>query len=70
MLQVKADALTQQGKPAEAHRVLEKALRAVQMIGPQRSRENNIARISKALKETQKAAKIESAIPPKAASKP
>jgi hypothetical protein len=57
LLQVKADALTQQGKPAEAHRVLEKALRAVQMIGPQRSRENNIARISKALKETQKTAK-------------
>jgi predicted negative regulator of RcsB-dependent stress response len=57
LLQVKADALTQQGKSAEAHRVLAKALRAAQMIGPQQARENNIARISKALKETQKAAK-------------
>jgi tetratricopeptide (TPR) repeat protein len=57
LLQVKADALTQQGKLAEAHLVLEKALHVAQMIGPQQSRENNIARISKALKETQKAAK-------------
>jgi len=56
-LQTKADALTQEGQPAEAHRVLEEALRAAQEIGGKQSRDRNVAAISDALKETKKAVK-------------
>jgi tetratricopeptide (TPR) repeat protein len=57
LLQTKADALLKKGDPAEAYRVLEEALRAAQTIAGKQSRENNVTRITHALKETQAAAK-------------
>lgn len=53
LLQIKADALTQQGKPAESHKVLQEALSSAQAIPATRARENNIKRISQALKTTE-----------------
>jgi predicted negative regulator of RcsB-dependent stress response len=55
LMQVKADALVKKGQKAEAHRVLQEALAAAQKIGPERTRENNISRISDMLKQTENA---------------
>ena len=57
LLQIKAQALSQQGKSADALRALQEALQAAQSIPNPSSRENNIARISGALNGVEKAAK-------------
>ena len=49
LLQVKADALVQLGKPVEARLVLEEGLQAAQAIPQKSSRENNIAAIKNTL---------------------
>lgn len=55
LLQTKADALVQKGRLAEAHRVLEEALRAAQAIGVGMARDMSVTMITNALKKTQKA---------------
>jgi hypothetical protein len=50
--EVKADAFLKLGKRAEAHRVLEDALRAAREIGPQGARDRNIEKITKMLSQT------------------
>jgi len=54
LLQTKADALMRQGQPARARRVLEEALRAARGIGVTQARDNNIQKITNAIKEAQK----------------
>lgn len=49
LLQIKADALKQEGKSAEARATLEQALKAAQEIPSQSQRENNVKRIKQAL---------------------
>ena len=51
LLQIKGDALLEQGRRAEAQRALAEALTAAREIGPKQARENNVANISKALEE-------------------
>jgi len=57
LLQIKAHALSQQGKSADARRALQEALQAAQSIPNPKSRENSIARISGGLNSPEKAAK-------------
>lgn len=49
LLQVEADALSKAGRRAEARQVLVRALRAARQIGSRGPRENNVAKVSKAL---------------------
>jgi tetratricopeptide (TPR) repeat protein len=49
LLQMKADALKQKGESAEAHEMLEQALKAAQEIPSQSQRENNVRKIRQAL---------------------
>ena len=49
LLRIKAEALKQQGRTAEARHALEQALQSAQAIPNQRSRENNVNRIKQAL---------------------
>src|SRR5215831_10095473 len=56
LLQTKADALMRQGQPARARRVLEEALRAARAIGVPQARDNNILRITNAIKDAEKQA--------------
>jgi tetratricopeptide (TPR) repeat protein len=57
LLQVKADALMQMSRPADAERVLEDALRAAQQIPAKQSRQNNIRSVSQKIKEADAAQK-------------
>ncbi|HEX5235764.1 MAG TPA: hypothetical protein VFW25_10595 [Silvibacterium sp.] len=55
LLRVKADALTQEGKMAQAHNALEKALQSAQAIPSEQSRNHTIESIQQALRSAQKA---------------
>ena len=57
LMEVKAEALTQQGQTARAHQVLEEALLVARKIGPEQIRQHNLKKISDALKQTEPSAK-------------
>ena len=52
-MEVKADALPQQGQTARAHQVLQGALLVARKIGPEQIRRHNVKKISDALKKTE-----------------
>ena len=54
LLETKADALTQVGRPEEARRVLEAALQSAQLIGVKDARDRNVRMISNRIKRLQK----------------
>jgi len=53
LLETKADALMGKGDSAAARSVLEEAMRSAQAIARKRTRDNNVAKISQAMKEAQ-----------------
>jgi len=53
LLETKADALMGKGDSAAARSVLEEAMRSAQTIARKRTRDNNVAKISQAMKEAQ-----------------
>jgi hypothetical protein len=56
LMQVKAQALVRSGRPEEARLVLREALAAAGRIGPSSPRKNNLAMITRALEEVDRAA--------------
>ena len=57
LMEVKADALRQQGQTTRARKILEDALLVARKIGPEQIRRNNLQKISDALKESEPSAK-------------